>query len=106
MFPETTPAFMQYIETIRKLGQRAGDEAALFYDFSFRFAVVSWSLNCHLAYLRDFYKEILAMGLSTRHKQFTPKSCRTFRSTSKTASNTLALPCYSFNNTNGKCIRQ
>jgi hypothetical protein len=66
------PNLLQYTETIRKQGQRAGDEEALFYDRTFRRLRQTdptlWFCSLHT----DTYTEALAMGLTQQKKLCCP----------------------------------
>ncbi|XP_060578626.1 uncharacterized protein LOC132735666 [Ruditapes philippinarum] len=101
-FPHAAPALMQYTETIRKLGQRAGDEAALFYDKTFRQLRQTDPTLVFSSLHTDTYTEALAMGLTQQKKSFNLKPFQAFRSQ---GSPQAGMPCYSFNNNNGKCTR-
>ncbi|XP_053394836.1 uncharacterized protein LOC128555703 [Mercenaria mercenaria] len=98
-FPETTPALMQYMETIRKLGQRAGDDAALQYDRTFRRLRQDNPSLAFESLHTDTYTDALAMGISRQSAQRI-RLGHAFRQ-SKSPN-----PCYSFNNNNGKCTRK
>jgi hypothetical protein len=92
---------MQYTETIRKLGQRAGDEVALFYDRTFR-RLRQTDPTQFSSLHTDTYTEALAMGLTQQNKSFSLKPFQAFGSQ---GSSQAILPSYSLNNINGKCTR-
>ena len=86
---------MQYMEHIRRLAQRAGDQAAFYYYRTFR-KLRQCEPSLSFAELHACtYTESICMGLSDR------LSSRSFRSTKQTSS---SKPCFNFNN-KGTCSR-
>lgn len=95
--PLLIPSLMQYMEHIRRLAQRAGDQAAFYYDRTFR-KLRQCDPSLSFAELHaSTYTEAICMGLSNR------LSTRPFRSTKQTTAS--SKPCFNYNN-KGTCSRQ